>query len=44
MRLANRFRPQQVVNKTTKVNFKKNAKRVAENKALVKALLEAANK
>ena len=42
MRLANRFRPQRVVNKTTKVNAKKRGKRIAATRELVKAL-EASN-
>lgn len=41
MRLANRFRPQKVVNKTTKANTKKNAKRIANNYAVLKAVSEA---
>lgn len=41
MRLANRFRPQKVYNRTTKANIKKNAKRVAANYAVLKALAEA---
>ena len=38
MRLAERFRPQHVVNKTTKVNSKKKAKMIADNLALIAAL------
>jgi len=41
MRLANRFRPQKVYNRTTKANCKKNAKRLAANYAVLKALAEA---
>ncbi|MBQ0052021.1 MAG: hypothetical protein KBT11_08155 [Treponema sp.] len=41
MRLANRFRPQHVVNRTTKANSTKNAKRISANQALLKALAEA---
>ena len=41
MRLANRFRPQTVYNRTTKANSKKNAKRVAANIALFAALAAA---
>ena len=41
MRLANRFRPQKVYNRTTKANSKKNAKRVAANLALLAALAAA---
>ncbi len=37
MRLANRFRPQRVVNCTTKANSKKNNKRIAANYALLAA-------
>lgn len=41
MRLANRFRPQRVINATTRVNSKKNAKRLAANYALLKELAAA---
>ncbi len=44
MRLANRFRPQRVVNRTTKANMKKRGQRIAANRALLKALAEADNK
>ncbi len=37
MRLANRFRPQKVYNKTTKANSKKNAKRGEANRAILAA-------
>ena len=39
MRLARRFRPL-VSNKTTKANTKKNAKRIAANYAVLKAVSE----
>ncbi|WP_407427762.1 hypothetical protein [Treponema sp.] len=44
MRLANRFRPQHVVNKTTKVNSKKNAKRLAANYAVLASLAATSSK
>lgn len=44
MRLAERFRPQHVVNKTTKANSKKNAKRRAANYAVIQALSESKKK
>ncbi|MDY2843400.1 MAG: hypothetical protein SOT81_05385 [Treponema sp.] len=38
MRLANRFRPQKVVNKLTKRNVRKQHKRIAANHAILVAL------
>ncbi len=44
MRLANRFRPQHVVNRTTRANSKKNSKRLAANYAVLAALAAADSK
>jgi len=43
MRLARRFRPI-TSNKTTRANSKKQAKRIAENYSVIRAMEEAASK